>query len=511
MQSAARSEPLLRVEGVTKSFPGVLALDQVDFDLRAGEVHALMGENGAGKSTLIKVMTGVHSADAGRILLDGQPISPASPLESQAAGISTVYQEAPLIPQLSVAENLMLGRQETRFGLLSWRSLHRRAAEAMQRVDLRIDLDRKLSSYSTAIQQMVAIARALDMNTKVLVLDEPTSSLDENEVGELLEVMRRLKDQGLGMVFVTHFLDQVYAIADRITVLRNGRNVEVRPTGELPMNELVASMLGREAPADRAAAPSAASGSQADEVEGECVIAARQLGRDGVVKPYDLRINKAEVFGFAGLLGSGRTEAARLLFGLDHASGGELEIDGERIESPTPRKAIRAGVAFCPEDRKREGVLLDLTVRENILLAMQASRGLGRALPRSKQNEIADHYIKALRIKTPNAEARVGNLSGGNQQKVLLARWLAMQPKLIILDEPTRGIDVGAKAEIEALVASLQEEGMAILFISSELEEVVRTSERVAVFRDRKMIGQLADEGLSESEILDLIASNHDD
>ncbi|QDT68798.1 Ribose import ATP-binding protein RbsA [Planctomycetes bacterium MalM25] len=509
MPSLDGTGSLLRMEGVSKTFPGVKALDRVDFELRSGEVHALMGENGAGKSTLIKVLTGVHRADQGRILMEGDPISPHSPLDAQAAGISTVFQEVPLIPQLSVAENIMLGRQATRMGLLSWKSLYASAKKAIGRIDLRIDLHRELGSYSTAIQQMVAIARALDMKAKVLVLDEPTSSLDENEVEELLRVMRGLKNQGLGMVFVTHFLDQVYAIADRITVLRNGRHVETQSTQDLPRRELIAKMLGRQ-PEASAIAPPSRTAMQDESSDNEWVLEAKHLGRDGQIKPYDLRIGKGEVLGFAGLLGSGRTEAARLLFGLDHANHGELHVSGERLTSPTPARAIRAGLAFCPEDRKREGVLLDLSVRENILLAMQAHRGLARALPRGKQSEIANHYISKLRIKTPSPETPVGNLSGGNQQKVLLARWLAMQPKLIILDEPTRGIDVGAKAEIESLVASLREEGMAILFISSELEEVVRTCERVAVLRDRQVIGELEDDGVQETAIMDLIAGSHD-
>lgn len=501
---------LLRMERISKAFPGVQALDHMDFELLRGEVHALMGENGAGKSTLIKVLTGVYSVDSGSMLLEGQKVSPASPHEAEAVGISTVFQEVHLLPRLSVAENIMLGRQPTRSGFISWTSLYRQAAKAVERVGIQIDLDRELGTYSTAIQQMVAIARALDLNAKVLVLDEPTSSLDESEVADLMQIMRRLKCQGLGIIFVTHFLDQVYEIADRITVLRNGQHVDTCLTNEMPKIELIGKMLGKR-PDEVAQAPPNSAVEYQDQSKNDRLLEAKRLGRKGAIQPFKLQINGAEVLGFAGLLGSGRTEAARLLFGLDRPTCGEVHVDGERLDKLTPRNAIRAGLAFCPEDRKREGVLLDLTVRENILLAMQASRGLARALSRSKQVEIADHYIKALRIKTPSTETHVGNLSGGNQQKVLLARWLAMHPKLIILDEPTRGIDVGAKSEIETLIASLRAEGMAILFISSELEEVVRTCRRVAILRDRQMIGELADSDVSEDGILDLIAHRHDE
>lgn len=510
MEQLESTEPLLRMEKISKCFPGVQALDRVNFELLPGEVHALLGENGAGKSTLIKLLTGVHRVDAGTITLGGRKISPHSPLEAQAVGISTVYQEVQLIPRLSVAENIMLGRQPTCAALVSWKSLHRRAAEATKRVGLDIDLDRELGSYSTAIQQMVAIARALELDTKVLVLDEPTSSLDENEVAELLQVMRRLKLEGLGMIFVTHFLEQVYEIADRITVLRNGQLVDTCRTHVMPRIELVGKMLGKR-PEEVAELPTRSVNETAPQDTRERVLEATKLERKGAIQRFDLHIDEAEVLGFAGLLGSGRTEAARLLFGLDRATGGEVRVRGKRLVSPTPRSAIRAGLAFCPEDRKREGVLLDLTVRENIVLAMQASRGLANALSHSKQTELADHYVQSLRIKTPSSETRVGDLSGGNQQKVLLARWLAMHPRLIILDEPTRGIDVGAKAEIESLIASLRDEGMAILFISSELEEVVRTCRRVAVLRDRQMIGELTDANLREDAILELIAHSHDD
>lgn len=508
MPDATASEPLLNMRGICKAFPGVKALNHVDFEVRPGEVHALMGENGAGKSTLIKVLTGVHQPDAGTIELQGKAITPQAPSEAEAAGISTVYQEVHLIGNLSVAENVMLGRQPTHAGLLSWKETTRRARAALQRIDLEVEVHRELSACSTAVQQLVAIARAVDLNAKLLVLDEPTSSLDETEVTELFKIVDRLRQQGLGIVFVTHFLDQVYQISDRITVLRNGQRVGTYATSELPRVQLIGKMLGKDV--DEVAKIQARSSQQQLSINEEVVLEARGLGRVGSIEPLDLEVRAGESLGIAGLLGSGRTEVLRLLFGLDRATSGTMEVNGNELEGPTPRKAIAAGLAFSPEDRKAEGVLLELSVRENILLAMQASRGLTGALTLKRQQELAEHYIDALGIKTPSSETPVKNLSGGNQQKVLLARWLAMEPKLLLLDEPTRGIDVGAKAEIEKLIRSLTAEGKAILFVSSELDEVVRCCHRVMVMRDRRQIGAFSGEELSEDRIIDLIAQHHE-
>lgn len=501
------SEALLQMRGVSKSFRGVQALGGVDFSVRAGEIHALMGENGAGKSTLIKVLTGVHERDAGGILFGTASISPRSPREAEELGISTVYQEINLIPELSVAENIMLGRQPRRFGLIDWKALHARARRALQRLEIELDLRRTVSSCSLALQQMVAIARALDVNAKLLILDEPTSSLDENEVAELFKVMRHLRAQGLGLVFVTHFLDQVYSIADRITVLRNGGLVGEFKTAELPKLQLVGKMLGREPAVAEKTGGTIAPASDRN-ATGAAFLIARQLGRKGGVEPLDLEIRRGEVVGLAGLLGAGRTETARLLFGADRRTSGTVMIEGRPAPLTSPARAIGAGIAFCSEDRKSEGLIPSLSVRENIILAMQAGRGVVRLLPQKMQDELAAHYIQALRIKTPSPETPIQNLSGGNQQKVLLARWLCLQPKLIILDEPTRGIDVGAKAEIEKLVESLRREGMAVLFISSELEEVVRASQRVVVLRDRRKVGELAGAEVSEQRIMERIAAH---
>ena len=494
--------PLLEMAGITKSFPGVKALSDVDFTLRAGEIHALMGENGAGKSTLIKVLTGVYARDGGRVLLEGRPIDPRSPLQARALGIATVYQEVNLIGGLSVAENIYLGRQPSRWGFIRWGAIRRRAAEAMRRLDIDVDVTAPLGSCSIAIQQMVAIARAVDVDAKLLILDEPTSSLDRREVGQLFGVMRRLKAGGIGILFVTHFLDRMYEISDRVTVLRNGELVGVSETAHLPRIELISQMIGR---TPEQVEPDA-TGGQPQAAKGEAFLEARRLGRAGSVADVDLALRGGEVVALAGLLGSGRTETARLLFGIDRPDAGEILIGGRAVGRHSPRAAVRLGLAFTPEDRRDAGVVPDLSVRENIVLALQASRGAWRALSRARQLTIAERFIRALDIKTPSPEQAVGNLSGGNQQKVLLARWLATEPKLLILDEPTRGIDVGAKAEIERLIASLRARGMAILFISSELEEVVRDSQRVVVLRDRRKVGELVGGQISESAIMKAIA-----
>jgi simple sugar transport system ATP-binding protein len=500
------SDALLRIHGVSKSFPGVRALDRVDFTLRAGEIHALMGENGAGKSTLIKTLTGVHPPDEGEIFLDGLPIRPSSPRAAEALGVSTVYQEINLIPHLSIAENVTLGRQPTRFGLLAWRAIRDRARRALGRLGLDLDARRELASCSIAIQQMVAIARAIDLEARALVLDEPTSSLDEREVAELFKVMRALRSEGLGIIFITHFIEQVFAIADRTTVLRNGKRVGEYETAKLTRLELVSAMLGRQMESIDARDPAARSEPAAGERRAP-TLAARGLGRRGSIAPFDLQLRAGEPSGLAGLLGSGRTETARLLFGIDRADSGSIEIEGRAVPIRSPREAVARGLAFCPEDRKADGIAPNLSVRENIVLALQARRGL-RRIPPSEQRRIAEDFIRALDIRAPDASTPVGRLSGGNQQKVMLARWLAVDPRVVILDEPTRGIDIGAKAEIERWIARMCAEGRAVLFISSELEEVVRVCRRVAVLRDRAKIAELEGDEIDERAIVHLIASS---
>lgn len=477
---------ILCVEGITKSFPGVKALEDVDFSLKKGEIHALMGENGAGKSTLIKVVTGVEAPDSGLIEFDGRRIEVKSPQHAQRIGISTVYQEVNLCTNISVAENIMLGHEPKKwYGAINWKKMNHLAAEALRRLGIDIDVSRPLGNYSVAIQQMAAIARSLEfLSAKVLILDEPTSSLDEKETNQLFEVMRHLKSQGIGIIFITHFLDQVYQVADRVSVLRNGRMVGTYDLATLPRVELVARMLGR-------------SLTDLDEMSREklkheleeeetCVLEARGLGRSGAIEAVDLELRKGEVVGIAGLLGSGRTELARLLFGIDSPDTGALTINGKKIEHFNPLQSINQGVGLCPEDRKEEGIVGDLTIRENIVLALQARYGWWKFIKPEKQYEIAQKYIDLLGIVTPSPDQLVKNLSGGNQQKVILARWLATNSQVLILDEPTRGIDVGAKAEIQRMVLDLAEEGKSCIFISSELEEVLRCSHRVVVLRDRK-------------------------
>jgi galactofuranose transport system ATP-binding protein len=494
------SGALLELAGVDKSFGNVKALDRAALTLRAGEIHALMGENGAGKSTLIKVLTGVHAPDAGTIVLDGRPIAPRSPREAEQVGISTVYQEVNLIPTLSIADNLLLGRQPTRFGWIRTRELRRRAEAAIARLGLPLDVTRAAGSCPLAIQQMVAIARALDIRARVLVLDEPTSSLDEREVAALFELLRRLRAEGLAILLVTHFLEQVYAISDRITVLRNGALVGEYATAELPRRKLIEAMLGRDFGDEGEAAREAAGAA------GKPRLAARGLGRRGLLAPVDLDLPEGEVVGLAGLLWSGRTETARLLFGLESADSGAITIDAARVVIRSPREAMAHDLAFCSEDRRAEGILPHLSVRENLILAMQAGRGPLRLLPRRDQDALVDHYIRALGIKAPSPEAPIHTLSGGNQQKVLLARALATEPRILLLDEPTRGIDVGAKLEIEKLVRSLRERGLSVLLISSDLDELARTCSRVAVLRDRKKVGELAGEDVRPDKILSVIA-----
>ncbi len=503
-------QPVLEVRGIRKEFPGVVALDGVDFRLFPGEVHALIGENGAGKSTLIKVLTGVHPADGGEVVLAGSQVWIAGPLQAQQAGISTVYQEVNLCPNLSVAENIFIGREPRRFGLINWAAMRRRAAELVRELDLDIDVSAPLNSYSIAVQQLVAIVRAVDVSAKVLILDEPTSSLDRDEVRQLFAVIRRLRDQGVAILFVSHFLDQIYEICDRMTVLRNGRLEGEYLIGELNQVQLVSRMIG----AELAGLDQLGGGKRRERTApagGTAFLQADGLTRRGAVDPYDLAIRSGEVIGLAGLLGSGRTEAARLLFGADQSDGGTLRIEGAETVLRSPRDAIAHGIAFCSENRKTEGLVGELTVRENIVLALQAARGWLRPLSRTAQDAYALRWIRALDIRPGNPEALVRNLSGGNQQKVLLARWLITDPKLLILDEPTRGIDIGAKAEIQKLVANLAEDGMAVLFISAELEEVLRLSHRVGVLRDHRMVAQLDNDGeLTPERVMATIASGAD-
>ncbi len=495
---------VLTMRGISMTFPGVKALDNVDFTLRKGEIHALMGENGAGKSTLIKCLTGINAFESGEIHVDGisGPVVNHSTLDAQKKGISTVYQEVNLCPNLSVAENLFIGREpKTRIGTIDWKTMTKKSQKIMKDLSIDIDVTQNLENYSLAIQQMIAIARAVDMESKVLILDEPTSSLDDNEVEKLFVLMRRLRAQGVGIIFVTHFLEQVYAVCDRITVLRNGQLVGEYPIEELPRVKLVAAMMGKDFD-DLAAIKTE---DKTDYSKAPLYIEAKGLSHKGTIKPFDFEIHKGEVVGLTGLLGSGRTELARVLYGADKTQSGTMKVNGKEVKINAPIEAMNLGMGLLPDDRKAEGIIQDLSVRENIILALQAKRGVFKLLPMSKQIEIADKYIELLQIKTASRETLIKQLSGGNQQKVILGRWLATDPEFLILDEPTRGIDVGTKTEIQKLVLKLAKEGKSIIFISSEIEEMLRTCSRMAVLRDGQKVGEIT-EDLTQQHVMAEIA-----
>ncbi|MFB9950975.1 sugar ABC transporter ATP-binding protein [Rhizobium puerariae] len=499
------SVSLLEARGIGKAFLGITALDGVDFTLDRGEIHALLGENGAGKSTLIKILTGVYSRDRGAVRLDGAEVTPANVAEAQALGIGTVYQEVNLLENLTVAENLFLGRQPLRCGLIDRREMHRRSKALLSRYGLDIDVDALLSSYSVAVRQIVAIARAVDLSGKVLVLDEPTASLDAHEVEMLFSVLRRLRTEGLGIIIITHFLNQVYAIADRVTVLRNGRLVGTRKLAELPQLELISMMLGREL-------QHITREHQAQEetvaTTAEAPIRFAGYGKRGSVAPFDLDIRPGEVVGIAGLLGSGRTETAFLLFGIDRADSGTAKVDGRDVALSSPEAAITHGFGFCPEERKTDGIIGDFSVADNIALALQARQGWARSISSREKRMIAEKFIKSLDIRPTDAERPIKFLSGGNQQKAILARWLATEPRLLILDEPTRGIDIGAHAEILKMIERLCAEGMSLIVISSELEELTAVAHRIIVLSDRRHVAELSGEQVSADNIMQAIAAS---
>ncbi len=492
---------VLSMRGICKQFPGVKALQNVDYTLRRGEIHALMGENGAGKSTLIKVLTGVYTKDSGQIFMEGiqGAVDIRSPQDAQNIGISTVYQEITLCPNLTVAENMFIGRDS---GLISHRKEYeKRADEMLAALEIPARARQELSSCSLAVQQMVAIARAVDMNCKVLILDEPTSSLDDKEVQMLFSLMRNLKSRGVGIIFVTHFLEQVYEVCDRITVLRNGELVGEYPIEELPQVQLVAKMMGKEL-------------DELSDMENighdhkigtELVYEADHLSSTAA-KPFRFRIYRGEVNGFTGLLGSGRSESVRAIFGADHVTGGTVRVKGKVVKIQKPYDAMKNGIGYLPEDRKRDGIIADLSVRENIILALQVMKGFFHPMSRAETEKFADEYIAALNIKTASKETPVGSLSGGNQQKVILARWLLTHPEYLILDEPTRGIDVGTKLEIQKLVLRLAEDNVSVTFISSEVEEMLRTCSRLIVMRDRNIVGELQGSELTQANVMKTIA-----
>ncbi len=497
-------DAILKMRGIYKTFPGVKALQNVDFTLCEGEIHALMGENGAGKSTLIKVLTGVHTKDSGQVYIKGteKAVLIRSPQEAQKYGISTVYQEISLCPNLSVAENIYIGRDKG--ALLNWKKRNAEADKVLQSLGINVKSTQQLASCSIAVQQMVAIARAVDMDCKVLILDEPTSSLDESEVEKLFVLMRRLKERGVGIIFVTHFLDQVYEVCDKITVLRDGMLVGEYEISELPRVKLVSKMLGKELD-DMSDIKNESA--KTEEKEGQPpVFEAEGLVSSEGIKPFDFYIKKGEVNGFTGLLGSGRSECVRAIFGADRVIGGKVKMNGKPVKITKPIDAMKNGIGYLSEDRKRDGIVGDLSVRENIILALQVKTGFFKPFSKAQANKFADEYIKLLDIKTASADTPIKSLSGGNQQKVILARWLLTHPEYLILDEPTRGIDVGTKVDIQKLVLKLASEGMSITFISSETDEMLRTCSRLVVMRDRKVVGEISGDDLTQNMIMTTIA-----
>ena len=499
------NEVLLEMKNITMTFPGVKALQNVDFTLCKGEIHALMGENGAGKSTLIKALTGIYTRDSGEIFLDGKEINNHSPEESQQNGISTVYQEVNLCPNISVAENIFAGYEPKKYNIfIDWKLMNEQAKKVLAEVGLGdIDVTKSLGDYSVAIQQMVAIARAINFNCKVLILDEPTSSLDDKEVEELFKVMNRLKAKGVGIIFITHFLEQVYAVCDKITVLRNGELEGQYTVEELPRLALVQAMLGHEV----AELDSLHANNEIDSREDVPVILkAVGLTHKGTIKPFELTIKKGEVIGLTGLLGSGRSELVHTLYGADKPDAGTLEFNGKPLFANSPIDSIKRGMAYLPEDRKAESIIADLSVRENMMIALQAKTGVFKKLPIAKQLELTDKYIKALNIKTASMETPIKELSGGNQQKVIIGRWLVTNSEFLILDEPTRGIDVGTKTEIQKLVIQLAKEGLTVVFISSEIDEMLRTVNRLCVMRDGQKVGELKNDNLTQQDVMVAIA-----
>ena len=503
-----KEKAVLELHDIHKTFPGVKALQGVDFTLREGEIHALMGENGAGKSTLIKVITGVYEKEEGSIFLKGNEgeVHIHSPQDAQNLGISTVYQEITLCPNLTVAENMFIGR--TKGCLTNWRKMNKAADKILKSLDIPARASQQLASCSLAVQQMVAIARAVDMECKVLILDEPTSSLDDSEVKKLFGLMNDLKSKGVGIIFVTHFLDQVYEVCDRITVLRDGKLVGEYEIKDLPRVQLVSKMLGKEL--DDLSDIKEETDEEELISDEEPLFQVEGLQSNAGIKPFDFYIRKGEVNGFTGLLGSGRSECVRAIFGADRVIRGKVKKNGKVIKISKPLDAMKQGIAYLPEDRKADGIIGDLSVRENLILASQVLRVFFKPYKKTETYVIADEYIKLLDIKTASADTPIKQLSGGNQQKVIVARWLLMHPEYLILDEPTRGIDVGTKVDIQKLVLKLASEGMSITFISSETDEMLRTCSRLVVMRDRKVVGELKGEELTQNGIMKTIAGNNE-
>jgi ribose transport system ATP-binding protein len=492
------------MRGINKQFLGVPALRDADFEVVRGEVHALIGQNGAGKSTLIKILTGVYTKDSGRIEFDGREVAFSSPHAAQLAGLSTIYQEVNLVPFRSVAENVFLNREPKRFGLIDWGRMNREAAATLRRLDINVDVTRPLYEYAIATQQMTALARALSTEARLVIMDEPTSALAENEVQTLFRVIRQLKSEGISVVFVSHRLDELYAVCDRVTIMRDGRTIEQRPMSEISRYELVSKMLGRELAEELSRRRADDQGELADR---QPLLEAVDLHRGRALDGVSVSIRPGEIVGLAGLLGSGRSETARAIFGADPPDSGTVAVDGAPLHLRSPRDGVRNKIGFAPEDRKTEGIIPQLSVRENLTLALLPHLRRHGIVERKRQAEIVDRFIKAIGIKCSSPEQPIRELSGGNQQKVLLARWLCTNPRLLMLDEPTRGIDVGAKRDIQVLVRQLADEGLAVLLISSELEEIIAGSDRVMTLRDGRSVAEFTGDQITENALMQAMAT----
>jgi ribose transport system ATP-binding protein len=507
----APGSPTVDVVEVSKRFAGTVALDRVDLALHAGQVHALVGENGAGKSTLIKIITGVYRPDGGVVRYQGEPVGFGAPRDAQAAGISTIYQELNLVPGMSVARNLFLGREPlNRLRLIDFASMHRAARDLLARYGVSVDVRRPVGELGAGVQQMVAVARAVSADARVVIMDEPTSSLEPREVDRLASVIELLRADGVAVLYVTHKLDEVQRLCQQVTVLRDGRRVHTGPVAATSRLGLVATMLGRRIDEVREHGMTRF-GEGHGSSGGEPVLRATGLTRPAVLDGVSVDVHAGEVVGLAGLLGSGRTETVRAVFGADPVDGGSISIDGVRRRRWSPAAAIAAGVGLVPEDRKAEGVIPDLSVHDNIVLAALPRLTRAGFVSERRCREIVDVFVRRLRIKISGPDQRVRDLSGGNQQKVLLARMLCLEPRVLLLDEPTRGIDVGAKAEIQALIDELASHGLGVVLISSELEEIVEGADRVLVLRDGAVVGVLTGDAISESRIMTTIAAASDE
>lgn len=498
-------KPLLTMSGISKSFNGVPALTESSLEVAKGEVHALIGQNGAGKSTLIKILTGVYQKDIGSIVFDGKSSEIKNPHEAQLSGIATIYQELNLVPLRSVTENVVLGFEPRRLGILiNWKQAHQRTREILKQFEIDIDVTAPLNTYSTAIQQLVAIARAVSLDAKLVIMDEPTSSLDASEIKVLFDVIRTLKESGVSVVYISHFLDELFEICDRVTTMRDGQTIKCNNMKSCTKIELIGGMLGRDV--DDIEAFGLTEFSTDEAVKGEEILRAENVRTNAGLKHFDAVVNRGDIVGLGGLLGSGRTEVLRAIFGVDLIVHGKIAVDGKQNRLLSPAKAIRSGIGYLSEDRKSDGIIPDLSVRENLTLALLPELSRNGQINRQHEEEIVRQFVETLGIKTADIEQPVRELSGGNQQKVLLARWLALEPGLLLLDEPTRGVDVGAKREIQRIVRDFVTKGNAVILVSSEFEELVEGADRIVVLNEGKSVSELTNPGITETALVNALA-----